>query len=116
MTVPPCAVPSERSSNGPLALEYATKQATGYLPFKKAKDFCCDLVLLDIAMPILNGVETASALRAALPQTKIVGFSALGYEPGPELVASKKFDVVLSKRDGLVKLVDVVKSLMPKPH
>ena len=45
---------------------------------------------------------------------KIVGFSALANELGPELVASGKFDVVLSKHDGLEKLADVVKSLIPK--
>ena len=75
----------------------------------------CELVVLDLAMPNLSGVETASILRRRLPHVKIVGFSALGDELGPELVASGKFDVVLSKHDGLEKLADVVKSLLPKP-
>ena len=74
----------------------------------------CELVVLHLAMPNLSGVETASILRRRLPHVKIVGFSALGDELGPELVASWKFDVVLSKHDGLEKLADVVKSLMPK--
>jgi DNA-binding NarL/FixJ family response regulator len=50
----------------------------GQSAIQKAKEVCCDLVLLDIVMPIMSGVETASALRTALPETKIVGFSALG--------------------------------------
>ena len=80
-----------------------------------AEENHCELVVLDLAMPNLSGVEAASILRSGLPHVKIVGFSALGKELGPEFVASGAFDVVLSKHDGLEKLADVVKSLMPKP-
>jgi DNA-binding NarL/FixJ family response regulator len=75
----------------------------------------CKLVVLDLAMPNMNGVETASILRCRLPDVKIVGFSAHGDELGPELVATGKFDIVLSKRDGIEQLADVVKSLIPEP-
>jgi DNA-binding NarL/FixJ family response regulator len=78
---------------------------------EKAKEFCCELVLLDIGMPQSNGVETASAL----PDTKIVGFSMLAKELGHELVDRKTFDAVLSKFDSLTKLVETLNSLMPPP-
>jgi len=82
---------------------------------QKAKELCCELVLLDIGMPKVNGVETASALRLALPDIKIVGFSMLAEELGQELVALKTCDAVLSKFDGLTELVETLKSLMPAP-
>ena len=68
-------------------------------------------------MPNLNGVEAASILRSRLPHVKIVGFSVLAGNPDfrDELVATKKFDVVLSKLDGLDRLVEVVKALLPDP-
>jgi len=68
-------------------------------------------------MPNLNGVETASILRRRLPQVKIVGFSALirDAEFRDELLATKNFDVVLSKLDGLERLADAVKALLPDP-
>jgi len=68
-------------------------------------------------MPNLNGVETASILRRRLPQVKIVGFSALirDAEFRDELLATKNFDVVLSKLDGLERLADAVKALLPNP-
>jgi DNA-binding NarL/FixJ family response regulator len=86
----------------------------GLSAIKTAEENHCELVVLDLAMPNLSGVEAASILRSRLPQVKIVGFSALGKELGPELVASGAFDAVLSKHDGLEKLADVVRSLMPK--
>lgn len=79
---------------------------------QKAKDCCCGLVLLDIGAPHLSGVETAAALRLALPHVKLVGFSLAASTIGEELVISKKFDAVLSKFDGLTKLVETLKSLV----
>jgi len=80
---------------------------------EKAKDSGCDLVLLDIGAPHQSGVETAAALRIALPHVKLVGFSLTASDLGEKLLASKVFDAVLSKLDGLTKLVETLKSLMP---
>jgi len=68
-------------------------------------------------MPNMNGVEAASILRRRLPQVKIVGFSALVGDAAfrEELLATKKFDAVLSKADGLNKLAEVVGALLPDP-
>jgi DNA-binding NarL/FixJ family response regulator len=65
-------------------------------------------------MPNLNGVEAATILRRTLPGAKIVGFSAFGGDAdlADELVATKKFDAVLSKLDGLEKLAEAVKALL----
>ena len=51
------------ASNGPEAI-------------KKAQDLKPDFVLLDLRLPGMNGIETATALKAILPQTKLVLFSA----------------------------------------
>ena len=86
---------------------------------QKAKDSDCELVLLDIGRSYRKGIETASALRRALPHLKLVGFSLAVTEFGEELVASNVFDAVLSKLDGLTKLVETLKSLVaatPEPY
>ena len=91
--------------------------ADGLSGIQTAEENHCELVVLDLAMPSQSGVETASILRRKLPHVKIVGFSALAgdaYFRG-ELVATKKFDAVLSKLDGLHRLVEVVKALLPEP-
>jgi two-component system, NarL family, response regulator NreC len=51
------------ASDGPEALRIAHKQHP-------------DVAILDIAMPHLNGIETARRLREGLPQTKIVLLTA----------------------------------------
>lgn len=47
----------------------------GYEALAKAHNLNPDLVLLDISMPGLNGIETASLLREAVPSAKIVFLS-----------------------------------------
>lgn len=84
----------------------------GYSAIQKATDYCCDLVLLDIAMPHLDGVKTAAELRRTLPDTKIVGFSMVAKEVGERLVAQGTFDAFLTKFDGLTKLVRTLRSLL----
>jgi len=89
----------------------------GLSAIQKAEDSRCDLILLDLSMPSLNGVQAATILRRTLPEAKIVGFSALGGDAGlgDELIASRTFDAVLSKFDGLEKLAEAVKALLSKP-
>jgi len=87
----------------------------GHTAIQKATDYRCDLVLLDIGMPQPDGVETATALRRVLPNTKIVGLSMLSKEICEKLVAQGKFDAFLSKLDGLTKLVEILNSFMPAP-
>jgi CheY-like chemotaxis protein len=89
----------------------------GLSAIQTAKENQCELVILDLAMPNLNGVETASILRGRLPQVKIVGFSALvrDAEFRDKLLATRNFDAVLSKLDGLDRLMEAVKALLPEP-
>ena len=82
---------------------------------EKAREFNCDLVLLDLSTTTLIDVETATILRAILPKAKIVGFSMAGEEFGTQTLAPATFDVVLSKHDGLAKLWATVRSLLPTP-
>jgi CheY-like chemotaxis protein len=42
---------------------------------EKAKEEKPDLILLDLAMPRLNGVEAASVLKNTLPETPIILFT-----------------------------------------
>jgi DNA-binding NarL/FixJ family response regulator len=82
---------------------------------KKAVDGNCDLVILDIGMPHLNGIEAAKRLRIALPRVKLVVFSMLVSQLQEELLDSNTFDAILSKSAGLSRLMDILNSLLPVP-
>jgi DNA-binding NarL/FixJ family response regulator len=70
-----------------------------------------DLVILDVLMPNLNGIEVASILKKNLPSAKMILFSMYG-EYVKALAYKAGVDIVLPKPDGLSPLKDAVDSML----
>jgi DNA-binding NarL/FixJ family response regulator len=81
----------------------------------KATENHCDLILLHLTTPLQDSLVTASVLRDKLPHLKIVGFSTLSVDLGNLVSPTIRFDAVLARQDGLSKLVDTLKALLPEP-
>ena len=73
---------------------------------EKAQEQKPDLVLLDISLPTLNGVEVAIRIREAAPMTKIVFISA--YQDSDAVQT-----VLTNGADGYVLKWDVTRELLP---
>jgi len=86
----------------------------GVAAIDRAKECPPDLVIMDLNLPRLNGVQAASELRRMLPGIKIIGFTSLSRESAQELLAETQFDAMLSKLDGLTKLAEAVEALLPR--
>jgi DNA-binding NarL/FixJ family response regulator len=83
--------------------------ADGAEAIEKAKELKPDLVLLDLAMPTLNGAEVASVIKQTLPKVLFVVFTVHGDE-AERLAAAVGCDVVLHKSDGLNHFVKRVQA------
>jgi CheY-like chemotaxis protein len=70
------------------------------------------LILLDLAMPRLNGAEAASILRQAMPKVPILLFTLYADDFGERLASAVGVNVVLSKPEGLSKLGKHLKALL----
>jgi DNA-binding NarL/FixJ family response regulator len=81
----------------------------------KATENHCDVILLHIGMTLRDSLVTVSLLRSKLPHVKIVGFSTLSGDLGNLVSPTIGFDVILTWQDGLSKLVETLKALMPEP-
>jgi two-component system alkaline phosphatase synthesis response regulator PhoP len=79
---------------------------------EKAKQLNPDLIVLDVAMPRMNGVEAASVLKAMMPEVPIVWFTMYQELVGHSLTAAVGVDAVLSKPDGVGGLVECVQGLI----
>src|SRR6267378_1714766 len=69
----------------------------GLEAIKQAEILKPDLVLIDLRMPIMNGIETAGVLKRLLPKTHIVLFSNYTDEIGTALATAVGIDLVLPK-------------------
>jgi DNA-binding NarL/FixJ family response regulator len=75
---------------------------------EKARTLRPDLVLLDFAMPKMNGAETASVLKMTMPDVHIILFTMYSENIGSYLTSAIGIDAVLSKPDGMTALVKAV--------
>lgn len=49
--------------------------SNGFQALKKAKELAPDIVLMDISMPTMGGLEAAQRIRATLPKVKVLVFT-----------------------------------------
>jgi len=81
--------------------------ADGLDAIKKAEELKPDVVLIDLRMPKMNGIETAMVLRRVLPKVQIVLFSNYTDEIGTTLASAVGINLVVPKGS----LADIAKSL-----
>jgi DNA-binding NarL/FixJ family response regulator len=77
-----------------------------------ARELRPDLIILDFAMPDMNGIETACVLKNLLPHARIVIFTMFGEILGNTLTSAVGVDLVVSKPDGLAVLVRAAAGLL----
>jgi DNA-binding NarL/FixJ family response regulator len=92
--------------------EICGEATDGIDAIEKIKELKPDLILLDLAMPKMNGAEVASIIRGSMPHIPIILFSVHGEKIGKSLASAVGVDIVLSKPDGIGNLVESVKRLL----
>jgi DNA-binding NarL/FixJ family response regulator len=86
--------------------------ADGLEAIEQAAKLEPDLIVLDLAMPRLNGAEAASILRHAMPRVPILLFTMYADAFGEKLASATGVHLVLSKPEGLSKLGEHLKAFL----
>jgi NarL family two-component system response regulator LiaR len=92
--------------------EICGEASNGAEAVQKALELKPDLMLLDVAMPLLNGVEVASVLAGSMPELPIVLYTMYNELLGLSLASAVGAKAVISKADGISKLIECVQSLL----
>jgi CheY-like chemotaxis protein len=71
-----------------------------------------DLVILDVAMPGLNGIEVASILQRLLPDVPMILHTIYGDHVGKAFGAVFGIKAIVAKADGIGRLIECVRSLL----
>jgi two-component system vancomycin resistance associated response regulator VraR len=94
-------------------LKVCGEAGTGRNAIEKAEQLRPDIVILDMAMPELNGIEAASVLKRSLPDIRLVLFTMTVDGLGRTLATALGIDFVLSKEQSIHKLAEYLRSLVP---
>jgi DNA-binding NarL/FixJ family response regulator len=92
-------------------IEICAETANGRQAVDRALELAPDLMIIDVVMPELNGIEVASIVKKSLPNTKMILFTMYG-DYVKDLASAAGVNVVLAKPDGLSGLAQAVNSLM----
>ncbi len=90
------------ASDGVQAIEMATRLTP-------------DIVLLDLAMPVLDGLKALPNLRRELPEAKIVIFSSFDQGQLVKQAMSMGADAYLEKGASVTSLVSMLRDLRGRP-
>jgi DNA-binding NarL/FixJ family response regulator len=94
--------------------EICGEASDGSEALAKARALLPDVILLDVSMPGLNGLEVARRLRKEVPQAKIIVMSQ--HDPAHLLpgVMAAGGDACLDKSRLAADLIDSIKKLHPR--
>jgi CheY-like chemotaxis protein len=85
--------------------------ADGAEAITKARHLKPDLIVMDLVMPGINGIEATSVIRTTMPRVPIIAFTM--YESMAKAMTSRlAINTVVSKPDGLTKLVECIQSVL----
>ena len=84
----------------------------GFDAIEKATELLPKLIILDLSMPRMDGLEAARQLKRRLPHVPLILFTMHAAATNQGEVREAGFDAVISKTEGLERLVDTVQSLL----
>jgi DNA-binding NarL/FixJ family response regulator len=92
--------------------EICGEAVDGAEALEKAAALRPDLITLDLSMPLMNGIEAASQLKNKVPGIPVVIYTMLEDVLGKSLAATLGVRAVVSKADGLAKLLASIEAIL----
>ncbi len=93
-------------------IEICGEAADGFAAIVQAHALRPDLVLIDLAMPRMNGVEAAAIIKNMLPETRIILFTLNGDIAIQAAAKTVGVDLIVSKADGATGLTNAIQTLL----
>jgi DNA-binding NarL/FixJ family response regulator len=92
--------------------EVCAEVENGRQAIEKAHEWRPDLIVLDLSMPVMNGLDAARALKRLMPEVPIVMLSVYADSFTEKEARSAGVSVLLSKFEGISALVGIARKLL----
>lgn len=97
-----------------LGFEVVGEAGNGREAIDKAKGLKPNLVILDLAMPVMTGLEAAPILKEVAPGVRVILLLTLHGNRSFEAYVGKSVDAVFGKDQPFARLVDAARTLVRK--
>ncbi len=84
----------------------------GQEAIEKAQQLHPDLIVMDLSMPVMNGLDAARVLRRMMPTVPVILFSAYSGQLGSEEAHSAGVSALVSKSEAVAILIAKARSLL----
>ena len=91
-------------------LEVVAEAGDGRTAVKLAQELRPDVIVMDVAMPQLNGIEATRRVRELLPSVRVVGLSMHEEDDMAQAMLDAGADVYLRKDGSLERLVEAIRN------
>src|SRR5260370_13929723 len=92
--------------------EVCGEAENGRKAVEEAQELHPDLILLDLSMPVMNGLDATRALKRLMPEVPIVMFSAYSDSFTEKEARSAGASALVSKSEQMSVLVGIARNLM----
>jgi CheY-like chemotaxis protein len=86
--------------------------ADGQEAIELARKLSPDLIILDLSMPVMNGLQAAPVLRKLVPKSPIILFTLFASKAVEQQLRTIEVDSIVSKGEPLSKLVEKAHALL----
>src|SRR5262252_4599463 len=95
--------------------EVCGEAENGQDAIEKAQEFHPDLIVLDLSMPVMNGLDAARVLKRVMPSVPLIMFSAFGGSLSEKEVKRIGISELVSKADPVSLLLEKARALVSGP-
>ena len=71
-----------------------------------------DVIVLDLVMPVMNGLEAARVLNRSMPESRLILFSSYASELPDSEARSAGFSAQVSKSENIASLIQKARNLL----
>jgi len=92
-------------------VEIVGSNGNGQVALSECIELIPDLIILDISLPELGGLEILCLVKAKFPQIRILIYSGLADQQSVEYTKCGKADGYIMKNDGLEEIAKAIKAI-----